>query len=427
MDCDICVSEYDNNNKFHCFGCKFDCCTDCMKTYLLTKSAEPHCMKCRAIIPYDQYIKTFDKKWRLGKYKKHRENILWEKQQTLLPITVQKIGKGKEIKLLNEEKRALYMKIFELDDKIQKLNNFIHNKNEKVIKNKFKYTHKCIEKDCNGYLNDNFQCDLCDKVVCNKCFTEKLKDHECDPELVETCKLIKSEAKPCPNCAEYISKINGCDQMFCTMCGTAFSWTTGAIEQGIIHNPHAHAFFQNNPDALNNYVHNPNHCRNHIPSFIHFMKSLNYVDTSIYKKIEYIHRHMSEFRQYRRNTYIEYINNNEADENNEDIRYRFLYNEIDDKHFKSMLFARNKKVSLKKAIYEVVISTTEIVENFLWSINDVSESTKSYEQKKNEIKKIIDTLDDLRIETNKVIDNIYLEHNYSSHEVFGHSFYISRI
>jgi hypothetical protein len=92
-----------------------------------------------------------------------------------------------------------------------------------------------------------------------------------------------------------------------------------------------------------------------------------------------------------------------------------------------MLFARNKKVSLKKAIYEVVISTTEIIENFLWSINDVSESTKSYEQKKNEIKKIIDTLDDLRIETNKVIDNIYLEHNYSSHEVFGHSFYISRI
>ena len=112
MDCDICVAEYDNNNKFHCFGCKFDCCTDCMKTYLLTKSAEPHCMKCRAIIPYDQYIKTFDKKWRLGKYKKHRENILWEKQQTLLPITVQKIGKGKEIKILNEEKRALYMKIF---------------------------------------------------------------------------------------------------------------------------------------------------------------------------------------------------------------------------------------------------------------------------------------------------------------------------
>ena len=33
--------------------------------------------------------------------------------------------------------------------------------------------------------------------------------------------------------------------------------------------------------------------------------------------------------------------------------------EIDDKHFKSMLHARNKKVSLKKAVYEIIISTSD--------------------------------------------------------------------
>ena len=434
MDCQICVSEYDDSNKFYCFGCKFNCCTDCMKTYLLTKSSEPHCMKCRAIIPYDQYIKTFDKKWRLNKYKKHREDILWEKQQSLLPITVQKIAKGKEIKVLAEEKRLLYTKIFEIDNKIEKLNNFIYNKNEKVIKNKFKYTHKCIEKNCNGYLNDNFKCDLCEKDVCNKCFTEKLKDHECDPELVETCKLIKSEAKPCPNCTEYISKINGCDQMFCTMCGTAFSWVTGNIEQGIIHNPHAHSFFQNNPDALNNYMHNnnnnnQNNCRNHIPNFHQLMKVSNYMDKDNLRRLEYIHRNISEFRQYRRNYYIEYINNND-EENNEDIRYRFLYNEIDDKHFKSMLHARNKKVSLKKAVYEIIISTSEIVENFLWTINDINSKSTiecSFEDKEFEVKKIIDILNDLRNDTNNTIKGIYEEHNYKAQEILGHSFYITRI
>jgi hypothetical protein len=402
-----------------------------MKIYLLTKSSEPHCMSCRGIIPYDQYMKTFDKKWRLSKYKKHRENILWEKQQSLLPITVQKIGKGKEIKVLNEEKRILYSKIYEIDNEIEKLNNFIHNKNEKVIKNKFKYTHKCIEKSCNGYLNDKFKCDLCDKNVCNKCFIEKLEDHICDPELVETCKLIKSDAKPCPNCAEYISKINGCDQMFCTMCGTAFSWITGAIESGIIHNPHAHSFFHNNPDALNNYINNnnQNNCRNHIPAFSQLIKSLNYLDAGMYKRVEFIHRHMSEFRQYRRNYYIEYINNND-EENNEDIRYRFLYNEIDDKHFKSMLHARNKKVSLKKAVFEIIISTSEIVENFLWTIHDIN--TKSafesdFADKDVEVKKIIDILNDLRNDTNKTIENIYIEHNYKPQEILGHSFYITRI
>jgi hypothetical protein len=36
-----------------------------------------------------------------------------------------------------------------------------------------------------------------------------------------------------------ISKIDGCDQMWCISCHTPFSWTSGqAITRGIVHNPH---------------------------------------------------------------------------------------------------------------------------------------------------------------------------------------------
>ena len=435
MECSICVSPCGEKDKFHCIGCKFDCCITCMKTYLLSQTNDPNCMKCRSAIPYDQFISIFDMKWRLGVFKTHKEKVLWDKEQSLLPITVQKLAKKKVLTTLKSEYKILSEKMRELDIEMYELKNFIDGNNIKESNiQKFQYIHKCIDKNCGGYLNKNFNCDLCEKHVCNKCFIEKEEHHECDPGLVETCKLIKSEAKPCPNCTEYISKINGCDQMFCTMCGTAFSWVTGSIEQGIIHNPHAHSFFQNNPDALNNYMNNnnnnnQNNCRNHIPNFHQLMKVSNYMDKDTLRRLEYIHRNISEFRQYRRNYYIEYINNND-EENNEDIRYRFLYNEIDDKHFKSMLHARNKKVSLKKAVYEIIISTSEIVENFLWTINDINSKNAfecSFEDKEFEVKKIIDILSDLRNDTNKTIESIYSEHNYKPQEILGHSFYITRI
>jgi hypothetical protein len=157
------------------------------------------------------------------------------------------------------------------------------------------------------------------------------------------------------------------------------------------------------------------------------MKVSNYMDKDTLRRLEYIHRNISEFRQYRRNYYIEYINNND-EENNEDIRYRFLYNEIDDKHFKSMLHARNKKISLRKAIYEIIISTTEIIENYLWSIVDINTKIDyNNENKCDETLKILKILDELKDNTNKIIENIYLEHNYKSQEIFTNTFYIIRI
>lgn len=49
--------------------------------------------------------------------------------------------------------------------------------------------------------------------------------------------MLKTDTKPCPKCKASIYKIDGCDQMWCTKCRTAFSWKTGSIEIKI-HNPH---------------------------------------------------------------------------------------------------------------------------------------------------------------------------------------------
>jgi hypothetical protein len=74
------------------------------------------------------------------------------------------------------------------------------------------------------------------------CNEECEDSHVCDPDVVKTMKLINRDTKPCPKCSTMIHKIDGCAQMWCTTCQTAFDWRTGKVETGRIHNPHYFEF-----------------------------------------------------------------------------------------------------------------------------------------------------------------------------------------
>lgn len=70
--------------------------------------------------------------------------------------------------------------------------------------------------------------------------------HICLREDVESVDAIKKDSKKCPNCGECIEKISGCDQMWCTSCHTGFSWKTGNIVKGRLHNPHYFEYINRN-------------------------------------------------------------------------------------------------------------------------------------------------------------------------------------
>jgi hypothetical protein len=133
----------------------------------------------------------------------------------------------------------------------QKLNEFnttnyqltsIISKNNNKPEHKI-YNRPCSHPTCNGMLKYNSNlCGICNNITCTKCLQYYNVDndttHVCNEDDVKTAKLIKKDTKYCPKCNFGITKISGCDVMFCTQCTTSFNWKTMEILTKNLHNPH---------------------------------------------------------------------------------------------------------------------------------------------------------------------------------------------
>jgi hypothetical protein len=109
------------------------------------------------------------------------------------------------------------------------------------------YITPCPMEGCLGKLGDDGKCGLCQQMFCTDCMKDKRVDHECQSDDVETVRELRKTTRPCPTCGVLIYKTEGCDQMWCVKCHTTFSWKSGAISQGIVHNPH---FYQERQQAM---------------------------------------------------------------------------------------------------------------------------------------------------------------------------------
>ena len=108
---------------------------------------------------------------------------------------------------------------------------------------KHKWTWACPATDCRGFLDDNYVCGACKSEFCRHCNEEK-HTIACDPDKKKSIQFLKKDSRPCPGCATVIHKIDGCDQMWCPDCQTAFSWKHGTIETHTVHNPHYYQYLR---------------------------------------------------------------------------------------------------------------------------------------------------------------------------------------
>jgi len=319
-------------------------------------------MNCKRLWDREILVQLLPKTFVNNDFKKHRENMLLERETAMMPATQthvnQEIQRRKNVKLLTE----LQNERLKLKRKLAEINNACfhvqRNLNPPLETEKRTFIHRCSNNGCKGFLSTQWKCNICSKYTCSECNMlkgdERDTEHVCKEEDKETMKLLRAECKKCPSCAQYIYKLEGCDQMWCTSCHTAFSWRTGMIVNGTIHNPHYYEF-QRNRGTIQRAIGDipcggmPTIRELQIALLSH-NKTLKY---EILLKLHRVILHI-EHVELPRVAYAVHENNNV------DLRVKFMMNEISTDNFKVKIQQREKAAQKKRdlgLIYNMFITT----------------------------------------------------------------------
>ena len=409
--CSICCENFNKSNRKEivCGFCpkdsNFISCVSCVKRYLLETTQNAHCMNCKhewnRIFIFEKLPKVFLN----SEYKQRRQDLIEEREKSMMPSTQPHVEIAILKKRLNEynkkiniirhnsyitnlysdEHLELEIERVKTEHKFHCLSNEIRMKENTKINeiNRAKFVRQCPMENCKGFLSTAWKCGICNTHVCSHCHEPKIegegeeegeeekreeegeernkKIHVCNPDNVETAQLLKKDSKPCPKCACMIFKISGCDQMFCTQCHTAFSWSSGNIETRIIHNPHYFQYLReqaNGGEIPRNPLDNP--CADILPEGQAFdAQMIHYIQNNLHRiprfKIEDIVNgfdkecNISIYDEIQTimqlcNHIVVYNYNHEPNINsNLYLRIQYMMNEITTEKYKQLLQSREKQ------------------------------------------------------------------------------------
>jgi hypothetical protein len=232
------------------------------------------------------------------------------------------------------------------------------------------FVRACPIETCRGFLSTQWKCGLCETHTCSTCHVPKTaEEHTCNPDDVATAELLAKDTRPCPKCGTGIFKIDGCDQMWCIECHSAFSWRTGQLELGHVHNPHFFEYQRRigtnarnildmpcdalNPDRYHGILHNyvrillnrdtkKLKAKRGIPADdVEIESDLTRKTTDVAMSLPTFVGMLARYRQ-------------DAIQNNLELRVKYLTEEINEDQFRSSLFRDAKKFNVDREIGQVI-------------------------------------------------------------------------
>lgn len=414
-ECGTCCEPFNKTTRSRivCAYCpEFSACASCTERYLLDSTQDAHCMSCRKVWPRSFLAENFTQKFMNKIYKEHRENVLLEREKSLMPETQNFVELEIKIRKLSDrfvattrrvararheilraktmyiddadefragEKRletvarcrtAFYeekSKLENLEETIRFLNLYRHGQRDSTRMKRL-FVRACPATECKGFLGSDWKCGICEKETCKECHEVLLtEDHTCDPNSVETARLLARDSRPCPQCACMIFKIDGCDQMWCTQCHTAFSWRHGTIVTSIVHNPHYYEYLRAAGTLPRNPLDVP--CGG-LPDWQFVRPFVNHAVYRLPIHADQVLRHTYAAREF--NPAL-----------NRELRIKFMMNELTADKFKTLIQRDEKNRQKNSDIYNVLeMFSTVMTDLFQKLVNngDVQVFTTEFEQ-----------------------------------------------
>ena len=431
MTCEVCCDTFNltTRKKTTCPYCPYQACAGCAKRYLCETPDDAHCMACRKGWSMEIMVQNFTQQFVTKTYKKRREDLLLEREKSLMPATQPYVEAESAVRKLNTQIAVISHDHHKSMNRWHVLRNRQEERcdfDESVLRNwqseeerkvftslaidikhlgwhrdrilsrvysghidqeKRAFVRACPYGDCRGFLSSAWKCGLCEMWACHECHEVKgpHKDdpHTCNPDSVATAQLLARDSRHCPKCAAMIFKINGCDQMFCTQCHTAFSWRTGRVETGLVHNPHYYEYMRSQGNLPRN--------QNDVPcgGLPNWSVVYHHTGNSPFRKeID------NAFRSYPHIQYVmlpRYTN----DMNNRDLRIKLMIGDMTEDVFKRRIQQRDKARQRKTDIRQVLEMYMAVLVDLFQALVQTGK-----------VDEIVISLQELRLHTNSTLETV---------------------
>lgn len=417
QSCPICVEPYNKvaNTEIECHYCNKSACRRCIQTFLTNSTNDPHCMHCSRGWEREFIDDNLTMAYRMNDYKKHRENILLDREVALMPATqhfAEAIRSAEKMENellppLDVQLKDLYLRQDEIKKEIQRIyiirseilyqTRLLRTGQGDKAKVEVNFVRKCPDGDCRGFLSTAWKCGLCSKWACPDCHEIKGEtrdtEHTCNPDNVATAKLLAKDSRPCPGCGTVITKIEGCDQMWCSQCHCAFSWRTGRKETGVVHNPHFYEWQRKQNGGVAPRVAGDVPCGG-IPNYHEVRGRLA---GFLAKEIEYslnFHRILQHVQHVELNRYHAVFNQ----QDNQDMRVNYLLGRLSAEDLKVEVQKREKKREKERAIRRAMEVLVQAGIDILRRMMAEADATKK--------RAILSEIDSLRIYVNELLAKV---------------------